>query len=585
MRKFNKTGKSFSDKKKPSFRSKPGAYKKDTGTSDRSEKSDKDGYKAKRSFTKDRDYKNKDDHGKARTGSGSSDKGGDYKEKRSYGRSKEHGDKKTYDKGPNKERRSFGKSSDRPEKREYKPFAKKDDGDFKEKRTYGKSREYGDKKEYKPFAKKDDGDFKEKRTYGRSKDLGEKKEFKPFTKREDGDSEKPKFRKKKPFVEKEKKDPETLTYKEKRSFTKNKEYREGGGFFKKDSDTFFGKKEFDVPSDSSEKPKRFSAKADSFGKGKSYDDKKPFKRNDKYKDKSEKSESTYERKPIKKETDSDEPFVAKRVKHDDFEEGKTFSGAHKKEYSKESKYDKKTPVKSKVSDGSTRLNKYLANAGIASRREADTLIKSGVVKVNGTPVTEMGYKIQPGDTVTYGDAAVKSERKVYLLLNKPKDYISTVDDPQERKTVMELISGACRERIYPVGRLDRNTTGLLLFTNDGELTKKLTHPKHEIKKVYHVSLNKSLKPEDFKSIIDGVELEDGPIHADDLAFVGEGKKEIGVEIHSGRNRIIRRLFEHLGYEVLKLDRVTFASLTKKDLPRGKHRFLTPKEVNFLQMIG
>jgi 23S rRNA pseudouridine2605 synthase len=174
---------------------------------------------------------------------------------------------------------------------------------------------------------------------------------------------------------------------------------------------------------------------------------------------------------------------------------------------------------------------------------------------------------------------------VYLLLNKPKDYITTVDDPKERKTVMELVSGVCRERIYPVGRLDRNTTGLLLFTNDGEMTTKLTHPKFGVKKVYHVSLNKGLKPDDFKLITEGLELEDGIVKADDLAFVGEGKKEVGIEIHSGRNRIVRRIFEHLGYDVIKLDRVVFAGLTKKDLPRGKHRFLTAKEISFLQMIG
>jgi 23S rRNA pseudouridine2605 synthase len=567
MRKFNKTGKSFSDKKKPSFRSKPGAYKKDGGTSDRGEKTDKEGYKAKRSFTKDRDYKSKDASGKSRGGFGSGDKGSDFKEKRTYGRSKDSGDKKSFGKGSYNEKSSFGKRDDSSEKREYKPFAKRDGDESGEKRIYTRSKDGVEKKEYK----------------------GVKKDFKPYVKRE-GDADKPKFRKKKPFADN--KEPEKLSYKAKRSFTKNKEYREGGGFFKKDTDTFFGKKEFDVPADfdKDKKPGRFSAKADSFGRGKSFDDKKPFKRNDKYKAKSnddfKKSDSTYERKPYKKDGDSDSSFLEKRVKHEDFEEGKTFSGARGREFSKDKRFDKKSAIKSKASDdGLTRLNKYLANAGIASRREADTLIKSGVVKVNGVPVTEMGYKIKPGDTVTYGDAAVKGERKVYLLLNKPKDYITTVDDPQERKTVMELISGACRERIYPVGRLDRNTTGLLLFTNDGELTKKLTHPKHEIKKVYHVSLNKSLKPDDFKAIIDGVELEDGPIHADDLAFVGEGKKEVGIEVHSGRNRIIRRLFEHLGYEVLKLDRVTFASLTKKDLPRGKHRFLTPKEVNFLQMIG
>jgi 23S rRNA pseudouridine2605 synthase len=277
----------------------------------------------------------------------------------------------------------------------------------------------------------------------------------------------------------------------------------------------------------------------------------------------------------------------KRVKFDEFENGKVFSNSAKTEPTKPRNTFKKSATykKSFNDDGLIRLNKYLSNAGIASRREADTLIQSGVVKVNGLVVDKLGTKINPNDKVTYGDSAVKSERKVYLLLNKPKDYITTVDDPQERKTVMELISKACRERVYPVGRLDRNTTGLLLFTNDGELTTKLTHPKFGVKKVYHVSLNKGLKPNDFKAIVDGVELEDGLVKADDLAFIGEGKKEIGIEIHSGRNRIVRRLFEQLGYDVIKLDRVVFAGLTKKDLPRGKHRFLTGKEISFLQMIG
>ncbi len=275
--------------------------------------------------------------------------------------------------------------------------------------------------------------------------------------------------------------------------------------------------------------------------------------------------------------DEDKP---RRVKHSDFEEGRSFEKQKSKEKSKPGQANKKG-----ADDGLIRLNKYLANAGLASRREADTLIQSGAVKVNGVVVDQLGYKIKPGDKVTYGDESVKGEKKVYLLLNKPKDYITTVDDPRDRKTVMELIKGACRERVYPVGRLDRNTTGILLFTNDGELTTKLTHPKYGVKKVYHVTLDKNLKTTDFKALTEGIELEDGKAHADDLAFVGEGKREVGIEIHSGRNRIVRRMFEHLGYSVIKLDRVVFAGLTKKDLPRGKHRFLTAKEVSFLKMIG
>ena len=273
--------------------------------------------------------------------------------------------------------------------------------------------------------------------------------------------------------------------------------------------------------------------------------------------------------------DYDRDDAPKRVRYEDFDKPRR------------EPYDapKKPSAPKKADDGLIRLNKYLSNAGVASRREADQLITSGAVKVNGVVIDQLGYKIRPGDKVTYGDQAIRGEKKVYLLLNKPKDYITTVEDERGRKTVMELIAGACRERVYPVGRLDRTTTGLLLMTNDGDLTTRLTHPKYGVKKVYHVSLDKSLKTTDFKALTDGIELEDGPARADDLAFVGEGKREVGIEIHSGRNRIVRRMFEHLGYKVVKLDRVVFAGLTKKDLPRGKHRFLTAKEVAFLKMIG
>ena len=197
----------------------------------------------------------------------------------------------------------------------------------------------------------------------------------------------------------------------------------------------------------------------------------------------------------------------------------------------------------------------------------------------------MGYKVNPTDVVNYGGVPIKNEVKKYLLLNKPKDYITTMDDPEERKTVMELIRKACKERLYPVGRLDRNTTGVLLFTNDGDLTSKLTHPKFGVRKIYHVILDKRITSEDFKTISEGFDLSDGFIKPDAIEYVGEGKSELGVEIHSGRNRIVRRIFEHLGYEVMKLDRVAFAGLTKKDLPRSKFRFLTPKEIDFLKMLG
>ena len=240
--------------------------------------------------------------------------------------------------------------------------------------------------------------------------------------------------------------------------------------------------------------------------------------------------------------------------------------------------------KSKASDDLVRLNKYIAASGICSRREADDLISAGLVSVNGKTITQLGTKVSPGDDVRYNGVRMKNERKVYLLLNKPKDYVTTTDDPKERKTVMLLVNNACPERIYPVGRLDRNTTGVLLFSNDGELAKKLTHPSHNKKKIYHVFLDKGFTAGDMKKLAEGITLEDGFIQPDALSYASqENKREVGLEIHSGQNRIVRRMFEHLGYRVVKLDRVYYAGLTKKDLPRGKWRFLTEKEVIRLKM--
>ena len=230
-----------------------------------------------------------------------------------------------------------------------------------------------------------------------------------------------------------------------------------------------------------------------------------------------------------------------------------------------------------------RLNKYLSNAGICSRREADVLIQTGVVTVNDVIVLEMGYKVMPGDKVRYDGETINAEKKRYVLLNKPKDFITTMDDPWGRKTVMSLVSKACRERVYPVGRLDRETTGLLLFTNDGDMAKKLTHPRHKSSKIYHVELNKPVKLEDLTKLTTGLDLEDGKTAFDKAEYVKESSREIGVELHSGKNRIVRRMFESMGYEVVKLDRVQFAGLTKKDLPRGHYRHLTEKELAFLKM--
>lgn len=230
-----------------------------------------------------------------------------------------------------------------------------------------------------------------------------------------------------------------------------------------------------------------------------------------------------------------------------------------------------------------RLNKYLSNSGICSRREADELIKSGDVAVNGKIVTELGVKVSPKDDVRYKGKQVNRERKVYLLLNKPKDYVTTVKDKHAEKTVIDIVKDACPERIYPVGRLDKNTTGVLLFTNDGELTKQLTHPSFQKKKVYHVQLDKDLTKTDMLKIIEGLQLDEDFIEVDAISYVeDEDKSQIGIEIHSGQNRIVRRIFESMDYKVRRLDRVYFAGLTKKNLPRGKWRFLTPQEISILK---
>ncbi|MBI5218809.1 MAG: rRNA pseudouridine synthase [Bacteroidia bacterium] len=247
---------------------------------------------------------------------------------------------------------------------------------------------------------------------------------------------------------------------------------------------------------------------------------------------------------------------------------------------KQLEYKKTNPDK----EERTRLNKYIANAGICSRREADEYIRAGLVRVNGVVITGMGYKVSPGDEVRFHDNILKQEKKVYILLNKPKDYITTTDDPHAKQTVMDLIKGACRERVYPVGRLDRNTTGVLLLTNDGEIAKKLTHPKYNKKKIYHVFLDKNISMSDLLKIADGVDTEAGFANADNASYVDESdKKQVGVEIHTGQNHVVKLMFEAIGYKVTKLDRVYFAGLTKKSLQRGEWRFLTEKEINMLRL--
>lgn len=245
---------------------------------------------------------------------------------------------------------------------------------------------------------------------------------------------------------------------------------------------------------------------------------------------------------------------------------------------------KEQPASEPAGDGLIRLNKFISNSGVCSRREADKIISDGLVTINGEVVTELGRRVSLDDDVRFEGKRLNPERKVYLLLNKPRGFVTTLDDPHAERTVMQLVQNACSERIYPVGRLDMQTTGVLLFTNDGELAKKLTHPSFEKKKVYHVQLDKDFLPEDLVALQKGIELEDGFIAADDIGMIDpQDGRQVGIEIHSGKNRIVRRIFNHLGYNVEKLDRVLFAGLTKKDLPRGRYRFLTQQEINFLKM--
>ncbi len=268
----------------------------------------------------------------------------------------------------------------------------------------------------------------------------------------------------------------------------------------------------------------------------------------------------------------------------DFKSEKDYKFSNEGSQNDESETSRKKLEVLKKGDREIRLNKFIANAGVCSRREADTLIEKGEIQVNGEVVTALGQKITLNDEVTYKGKILSTEKKVYLLLNKPKGFVTTVDDPHAEKTVMQLVKSACEERIYPVGRLDKETTGLLLFTNDGEMAKKLTHPSYEKKKIYHVFLDDDFQQKDLEQVKKGIELEDGFIAADAISFVDENDKaQVGIEIHSGKNRIVRRIFAHLDYRVVKLDRVIFAGLTKKKLPRGKWRFLTDAEVGYLKM--
>jgi 23S rRNA pseudouridine2605 synthase len=464
-----------------------------------------------------------------------------------------YGDRKPF--GSNDSRPSFGEkksfhsSSDRPAYGDRKPYENREGGrpSFGEKKSFesrGDKPAYGDRKPY------------ENREGGRPSFSGPKKPWensdsKPAGERKPWESrgDKPAYGDRKPY-----------------------ENREGG------RPSFGGAKKPWESRDS--KPKPWEDRVDSNGEkayGRSY--------NTASDDEPREGKLSFKKLPEGQKSE----FVETR--YDNKKDGVTFRKPARRaddNYDPNSKYSNKKQLEFKKSivdpTKPIRLNKFLANAGICSRREADEYIQAGVISVNGEIVTEMGVKVLLTDKVMFHEQPVRSERKVYLLLNKPKDCVTTSEDTHDRLTVLDLVKNACSERIYPVGRLDRNTTGVLLLTNDGDLASKLTHPKYDKKKIYHVTLDKTLEKADFEAILAGVPLDDVTIAADALEFVKEGDlKQVGIEIHSGQNRVVRRIFEKLGYKIIRLDRVFFAGLTKKQLPRGKYRFLSEREVAMLKM--
>ena len=498
----------------------------------------------------------------------------------------------SYEKRPYKKRDGDSSYSDR------KPYQKRDSEGGYEKRPYKKREGDSGYSDRKPYQKRDSEGGYEKRPYKKRDGDSGYSDRKPYQRRDsEGDYEKRPYKKRdgdsgysdrKPYQRRDSED----SY-EKRPYKKrdgDSNYSDRKPYQRRDSEGGYEKRPYKKRDGDS-----------------SYSDRKPYQRRD--------SEGGYEKRPYKKrEGDSsysDRKPYQKRYRDDNFEshgynksqEEYGDSGKNRRpRLTKEKNYigrkyePRKVDIYIKDNSDRTshtytqnikkegvRLNKFIATAGICSRREADDLIEAGVISINGQIVTQLGSKVMPNDVVKYGDQLLLGEKLRYVLLNKPKGYITTTDDPQERKTVMMLIQNACDERVYPVGRLDKNTTGLLLFTNDGEIAKKLTHPKHQIEKLYQVELDKPLAKTDMQAIMDGMELDDGIIKVDAIEY-GESKKDVGVAIHSGKNRIVRRIFESLGYDVVKLDRVVFAGLTKKDLPRGKFRLLSSEEVNILRRI-
>ncbi|PKV67183.1 pseudouridine synthase [Pontibacter ramchanderi] len=461
--------------------------------------------------------------------------GGD-RERKPYGDRREGGERRSFDGG--RERKSYGDRNEGNERRSYgdrrEGGERRFDSDRGERKSFGRDnreergerRSFGENREERG-ERRSFGEDRERKPYGDRRERGEGRSFggdrerKPYGDRREG-GEREERRERRSFGDR----PEGGDRAERRSFEGDR--REGG-------------------------------ERRSFGDRREGGERRSFDRKDKFSKGGEERRGRSFDRNADSERDPETPnYDLRRYK--------------------DNPRIKKTNRKGEDEDGSIRLNRYIANAGVCSRREADELILSGEIKVNGEVVTEMGFKVQPSDTVIYGKKVLSREKMVYVLLNKPKDFITTTEDPEGRKTVMSLVEKASKERIFPVGRLDRNTTGLLLFTNDGELAQKLTHPSNEIKKIYQVELDKPITKDDFQKVVEGVELEDGKAMVDDVAMLGDSKKFLGLEIHIGRNRIVRRIFEHLGYEVVTLDRVQYAGLTKKDLPRGEWRYLSEKEV-------
>jgi 23S rRNA pseudouridine2605 synthase len=436
---------------------------------------------------------------------------------------KPYGDRKDNSNG---ERKSYG---------ERKPFGERKEGGFG-----GERKSYGDRK---PFGDRKEGGFGvERKSYGDRKPFGDRKEG-------GFGSERKSYGDRKPFGDRKEGGfgSERKSYGDRKPFGDRKEGGFGG-----ERKSYGDRKPFG------------DRKEGSFGdERKSYGDRKPF---------GDRKEGGFGGERRERINDREQPRqYRKREPQGEFSEVKDEQVRLR---------SRQTKVNTKKEDETIRLNRYIANSGICSRRKADELIAAGVVSVNGVVVSELGAKVNPAiDQIRYNGELLKREKMVYVLLNKPKDFITTTDDPQERKTVMELVDKASKERIYPVGRLDRNTTGLLLMTNDGDLAEKLSHPRNNIVKIYNVELDRNLTQGDFNKIAFGLELEDGFIKPDAVSYVtGGARNEIGIQIHSGKNRIVRRIFESLGYEVVKLDRVIYAGLSKKDLPRGKWRYLSEQEI-------